>query len=163
GSAAVLLRGRRETDFRPGMPLTDYRVDYHLDSGGEQMTVVGHMQQLRLSTCYQKSDLSCLTCHDPHAPEKPKDPTEFYRQKCLACHESRGCSVPPGERRRKQPADDCSACHMPRGDTDIPHVAFTHHRIGRHAPRPGTKGQTGTPVLVCDADLSHLGPVEKQR
>src|SRR5262245_3389544 len=101
GSAAVLLRGRRETDFRPGMPLTDYRIDYHLDSGGEQMTVVGHMQQLLLSTCYQKSDLSCLTCHDPHAPEKPMDPTEFYRQKCLACHESRGCSVPPAERRRK--------------------------------------------------------------
>ena len=163
GSAAVLVRGRRETDFRPGMPLTDYRVDYHLDSGGEQMTVVGHMQQLRLSKCYQKSEMTCLTCHDPHAPEKPKDTVEFYRQKCLSCHESRGCSVPLVERKKSQPADNCSACHMPRGDTDIPHVAFTHHRIGNHSSRSATKERSDTPVLVADADLSHLGPIENQR
>ncbi|HJZ54007.1 MAG TPA: tetratricopeptide repeat protein, partial [Gemmataceae bacterium] len=158
-----LLRGRRETDFRPGMPLTDYRIDYHLDAGGEQMSVVGHVQQLRLSACYQKSDLTCLTCHDPHAAERPADRTELYRQKCLTCHAPRGCAVPAAERRQRQPADDCSACHMPRGDTDIPHVAATHHRIGRHGPPPKAKGPTGTPVPVPDADLSHLGPVENRR
>jgi predicted CXXCH cytochrome family protein len=163
GSAAVLLRGRRETDFRPGMPLSDYRIDYHLDSGGEQMTVVGHMQQLRQSKCYQKSDMTCLTCHDPHIPERPKDTVEFYRQKCLSCHQSRGCTEPIAERTKLQPTDNCSACHMPRGDTDIPHVAFTHHRIGLHWAHSAKKEHTGTPELVTDADLTHLDPIENQR
>ncbi|HKB01518.1 MAG TPA: tetratricopeptide repeat protein, partial [Gemmataceae bacterium] len=87
----------------------------------------------------------------------------FYRQKCLTCHASRGCAVPVAERKQRQSADDCSVCHMPRGDTDIPHVAFTHHRIGRHTRRSATEGRGGPPVLVPDADLSHLGPVENRR
>ncbi|HKA06944.1 MAG TPA: cytochrome c3 family protein, partial [Gemmataceae bacterium] len=163
GTAVVLVRGRHETDFRPGMPLTDYRIDYHLDSAGEQMTVVGHMQQLRLSPCYQKSEMSCLTCHDPHAREKPRDPVAFYRQQCLNCHESRGCSVPVADRRKKEPADNCSACHMPRGDTDIPHVAFTHHRIGKHSPRSLVPDRDGAPELFPAEDVSHFPPLERQR
>ncbi|HVS35327.1 MAG TPA: cytochrome c3 family protein, partial [Gemmataceae bacterium] len=134
GPAAITVRGRRTGDYRPGMPLTDYRVDYRFDQGNEQMTVVGHMEQLRQSKCYQKSpDLSCLTCHDPHQSEKPKDWVAFYRRKCLDCHDSHPCRLDEAERRRKQPADDCSACHMPRSGTDIPHIAFTHHRIGLHS------------------------------
>ena len=35
-------------DFLPGRPLTDYRVHYRLDGDG-QMTVVGHVEQLRQS------------------------------------------------------------------------------------------------------------------
>jgi len=163
GTAGVLVRGRRETDFRPGMPLSDYRIDYHLDSAGEQMTVVGHMQQLRLSRCYQKSELTCLTCHDPHAREKPKDPVEYYRQKCLSCHESKGCTVPVADRRKKEPADNCTACHMPRGDTDIPHVAFTHHRIGMHSPRAPAPNPESVPELVPTEDVSHLSPLERRR
>ena len=73
GTATVVLRGRRPGDFRPGMSLTDYRVDYRLDGGKELMTVAGHITQLRQSACYQRSaELTCLTCHAPHAREKPK-------------------------------------------------------------------------------------------
>src|SRR4029077_7469854 len=87
GPASILLRGRKVTDYRPGVPLTDYRIDYRFDSGNEQMTVVGHIEQLRQSACYQKSkELSCLNCHDPHTSQKPKDSIAFYRRKCLDCH-----------------------------------------------------------------------------
>jgi tetratricopeptide (TPR) repeat protein len=126
------------------------------------MTVVGHIEQLRRSACYQKSELTCLTCHDPHAEERPKDPVAFYRQKCLDCHAEQACRLAPAERRKKGARDNCAACHMPRGDTDIPHVAFTHHRIGRHAARP----ESGPPPLADLApidDVSHLAPVDQAR
>jgi hypothetical protein len=165
GSAPVPVRGRKFTDFRPSMPLTDYRIEYRFDTGNEQMTVVGHMEQLRQSVCYQKSsDMTCLTCHDPHAKEKPKDPVAFFRQKCLNCHQTESCQLTPAERIKKNAADDCSACHMPRGDTDIPHIAFTHHRIGRHTSPPASTALTGrTPELVPVEDVAYLPQIDQQR
>jgi tetratricopeptide (TPR) repeat protein len=164
GAASIPLRGRQITDYRPGMPLTDYRIDYRFDSANEQMTVVGHIDQLRQSACYQKSkDLTCLTCHDPHANQKPNDTIAFNRQKCLDCHAEKGCKLEKLQRLKKEPQDNCAACHMPRGDTDIPHVAFTHHRIGRHGknPRPMESGRV--PELIPSDDVSHLTPLDQKR
>lgn len=174
GPAIVHLRGRRLADFRPGRPLTDYRIDYRFDADSDQMTVVGHVEQLRRSACYTKSnDLTCVTCHDPHAAAKPKDPVAFYRQKCLTCHtnspvargegaSSKGCALPRADRLKKDAADSCVACHMPRGDTDIPHVAFTHHRIGKHLGRKPA-GPGPTPRLEPTEDVANLPPLDRQR
>ncbi len=163
GPATVEVRGRKAGDFRPGMPLTDYRIPYRLQGGNAEMTVVGHVEQLRQSACYQKSDnLTCVTCHDPHQREAPKDKTAFYRQKCLNCHDSHPCGLGEAERRKKEPADNCVACHMPRGDTEIPHIAFTHHRIGRHTARPpAVPGRI--PDLVPAYDDSHLPALDRRR
>jgi hypothetical protein len=163
GPATVELRGRQVSDFRPGTPLSDYRVHYRFDAGGDSMTVVGHVEQLRQSACYKKSDdLTCVTCHDPHRREPLKDATAYYRQKCLDCHARRPCGLDEAERRKKEPADNCAACHMPRGDTEIPHIAFTHHRIGLHAPpAPGDTGVV--PGLVPVEDESRLEPLDRQR
>jgi predicted CXXCH cytochrome family protein len=162
-AATVLLRGRQLTDYRPGMPLTDYRIDYRLDTPREQMTVVGHIEQLRRSACYQKSDnLTCLTCHDPHSREKPKNLIAFYRQKCLSCHTSRPCSIPQVKRLEKDATDNCAGCHMPRGNTDIPHIAFTHHRIGRHGRQQAAHAGM-IPELVPTDDVSHLSALDRQR
>ncbi|HTV55009.1 MAG TPA: tetratricopeptide repeat protein [Terriglobia bacterium] len=175
GAATVTLRGRHAGDFRPGMPLTDFRVDYRFDGGKELMTVAGHIAQLRQSTCYQQSaDLSCLTCHDPHAHEKPKDPAAFYRQKCLSCHTVQACGLGQAQRRAKDAIDNCLACHMPRGDTEIPHIAFTNHRIERRPkPRPADLVPGGAlvpdvaseqaPELVLIDDVPQLAPLEQRR
>ena len=160
--ASVHLRGRQPTDVRPGRPLSDYRIDYRAKLPEEQMTVTGHVEQLRLSACYQKSEMTCLTCHDPHRREEPKDKVAFYRQKCLDCHASHPCKVAPAERIKKQPGDNCAACHMPRGDTDIPHLAFTHHRIGRHRPRPPA-ASAGAPELIPAVDDSRLSQPDRDR
>ena len=132
GVTPVLLRGRSVTDFRPGMPLSDYRIHYQPDDNNDQMTVVGHVEQLRLSACYQKSEMTCLTCHDPHQRTTTKDPTAFYRKKCMTCHDRAPCKLDEAQRIKKDGTDNCTACHMPRGDTDIAHITFTHHRIGLH-------------------------------
>jgi hypothetical protein len=175
GPATVALRGRHPGDFRPGMPLTDYRVDYRFEGGDELMTVVGHMAQLRRSACYQKSEgLTCLTCHDLHAREKPKDPTAFYRQKCLSCHTVQACGLDQAQRLAKDTTDNCLACHMPRGDTEMPHIAFTNHRIVRRpTPRPADLGpgrallpadsSARAPELVPGDDVPGLAPLEQRR
>jgi Flp pilus assembly protein TadD len=164
GPAAIRLRGRQLDDFRPGMPLTDHRIDYHFDSAGDRMTVVGHFEQLRRSACYQKSaQLSCLTCHDPHARQKPADSVAFYRRKCLDCHAPDACRLEPARRKKQNAADNCVACHMPRGDTEIPHIAFTHHRIGRHGPASAAAEPTRAPALVPVEDVSHLPSIDRQR
>jgi hypothetical protein len=174
GPATVALRGRRPGEFRPGRLLTDYRIDYRFKGGDEQMTVVGHVSQLRRSACYQKSEsLTCLTCHDPHAKERPKDKAAFYRTKCLSCHDVQACGLKEAERLKRDAADNCVACHMPRGDTEIPHIAFTNHRIVRRAPPRGTKPAPGSalaaapsggvPELVPVEDVSGLAPLDQRR
>jgi hypothetical protein len=161
GQASILLRGRKLGDYRPGRALSDYRVDYTFDVGNEKMTVVGHLEQLRRSKCYQKSELTCVTCHDPHARARPANPVAFYRQKCLDCHASKGCSLPQSERLKKDSTDNCITCHMPRTDTEIPHLAFVHHRIGKHGAEPPAPERT--PRLVPIGDDSHLAAVDRKR
>ena len=91
------------------------------------MTVVGHMEQLRLSACYQKSgEMTCLTCHHPHQKAAPKDSVAYYRQKCLSCHSERPCGLDQTMRLRKDPADNCASCHMPRARV-MANSVFTDH------------------------------------
>jgi hypothetical protein len=162
GTATVLLRGRKAGDFRPGRPLIDYRVHYQLTGSGNKMTVVGHMEQLHQSACYQKSkDLTCVTCHDPHQNREIKDRPAFYREKCLSCHTSQPCKLDANERLKKE-KDDCMACHMPKSDTEIPHIAFTHHRIGRHGSKPHSESE-GIPELEAIEEISQLDPLDQMR
>jgi predicted CXXCH cytochrome family protein len=160
----VDVRGRRINEYRPGLPLNDFRINYRYDVEGEGMTVVGHFEQLRRSACYQKSkDMTCLSCHDVHLAKRPKDQTAYYRQKCLNCHETRGCSLAAAERLAKSPADDCSACHMPRGKTDVPHIAFTHHKVGRHPELAAPPEPKGVPAIVAIDDSPRLSEVDRRR
>jgi hypothetical protein len=163
GPARIYLRGRTVGDFRPGTLTSETFIDYHFDAGSEEMTVVGHMEQLRRSACYQKAEqLTCLTCHDPHAREKPKDPAAFYRQKCMNCHTDRGCRIEPSERRKTAVSDSCVECHMPRGKTDIPHLTFTHHRIGVHKPNRES-AFAPAPQLTPTESIAHLAPIDQKR
>jgi len=97
------------------------------------MAVVGHVEQMHLSRCYQASGtLTCLTCHDPHGEPVAEERTGYYRAICLDCHRLESCTVDLRQRAKESPNNDCVHCHMPRSATDIPHLTFTHHRIGIH-------------------------------
>jgi hypothetical protein len=156
-AATVELAGRERQHFRPGLPLHEFRIDYALSAGDKPMKVVGHVEQLRLSGCRQASaTLTCNTCHPPHAPWHGEEAALFQRQQCLRCHEASACGVPETQRRETTAVDDCTQCHMPRTPIDVPHFAFTHHRIGIHKSSAGTQSASDASLL----DLAPLSPVE---
>lgn len=166
-AAAVDVRGHGIEDFRPGRPLTDFRVDYDFDDPVEGMTVVGHFRQMHQSRCYQQTDtLSCTTCHHPHAKPLEEERVHYYRAKCLACHDDPGsaCAFPEPDRLARNAEDDCSACHMPKSATSVPHTAFTHHRIGIHEEdAPPSPALTNPGQLVPSQDIAHFPEIERAR
>lgn len=146
GTAAVTQPGKTMTSFRPGLLLQDCRVDYQLAENDGGMKVVGHVEQMHLSQCYVKSGtMTCTTCHDPHSMTPMAERRQAYMDACIKCHQA-GCSSPPEPRLTKVPDNNCVTCHMPQSPTDIPHFAFTHHRIGLHATA-GTDKQDATKAL----------------
>lgn len=166
--ASVLAKGKTFFDFRPGLPLSDHRHDYELDTPTTEMTVVGHVGQMHQSRCYQKSQtFSCLTCHNPHDERQGKELAPHYIQVCMSCHEPEQCRVSEARREKEIPQNDCIVCHMPRTSTDIPHLAFTHHRVAIHEPAGKTAGGTAPAqragVLRPMFDPSHLSESERKR
>jgi predicted CXXCH cytochrome family protein len=164
-TATVVGRGRKPGDFRPGLPLQDFRQDYTLETPDATMTVVGHVEQMHLSRCYQASNtLTCLTCHDPHGFPKDEERDTYYKAVCASCHPPERCTVGKGQRERESPDNNCVHCHMPRSPTEIPHLAFTHHRIGVHKLAAETPPASVRPgVLRAFLDLSRFGEVDRKR
>jgi tetratricopeptide (TPR) repeat protein len=100
------------------------------------------------------------------APEKA---ATHYRAKCLECHAPADCGLQVDRRAKTEPADNCAACHMPQTATDIPHIAFTHHRIGVHRAAPEATAARQEPAeagfgkLAPLSDVSHLTEIERDR
>ena len=164
-AATVELRGRRLLDFRPGRKLSDYLAHYTSQSPKTEMKVVGHVEQLRLSRCYQAdSRLTCLTCHDPHDETPLPERIANHREKCLKCHTEQSCRAPTESRHAPTVHDNCIQCHMPRGPTEIPHFAFTHHRIGIHKAAPVTADtQSDADELVLIPGSPATAALEERR
>lgn len=162
-AADVAVRGRGRADFRPGMRMSDFVVIYRVDRADTTISVSGQVEQMRASRCYRESKtLTCATCHDPHGPPDAAREAQHYRTRCLTCHAPAACRLPVQARTEKEPGDYCVACHMPRSPTDIPHLSFTHHRIGVHLPKPDDR-LTAADRLVPVADVSYFPEPERQR
>jgi hypothetical protein len=161
GDASVVLRTRDLSDFRPGQLLSDFRTDYVLKQPNKPMSVVGHVEQMQLSKCYQSSEMTCTTCHNPHANTVGEVDMGHYRATCMQCHDD--CGLAHEIRIERQVDDNCIACHMPRGDTDILHIAFTQHRIGIHGEEADDPLRLSEGVLVPVYSEDHLPKSERDR
>ena len=159
-----MVRGRQREQFRPGLEWADFVVNYTYQRQKGNMTVTGHVEQMHASRCYQASDrLTCTTCHDPHHAPRENEQRAHYRAACLACHEDAACRAPPMMRAEKN-QDDCAACHMPASKVEIPHLAFTHHRIAIH-PAAAVGVREDSPAaarLEPVLDISRLSEIDKQ-
>ncbi|MBY0228311.1 MAG: hypothetical protein K2W96_03415, partial [Gemmataceae bacterium] len=148
GEQRVAARGRGDWDFRPGLPLRLFLIDFvdKRNRTGDHK-FVSSVEQLRASRCYQRSEeerkLGCVSCHDPHGVPAPEARAAHYRARCLQCHQERGCSLPLPARRERQ--DSCIACHMPRLGSEVNHTAITDHRIPRQASARGAPPERSTP------------------
>ncbi len=130
GDQTVERLGHALADFRPGLPSIDFRAVFGACVEGSK--VVGHVEQMKSSRCFRASDglLDCTSCHDPHRVPDASERIAYFRDRCLACHESRGCSVPVATRRATSREDSCIDCHMQKSASiDVVHVATTDHRV----------------------------------
>lgn len=78
---------------------------------------------LTQSKCFTNSDMTCITCHDPHRPLAAQDSLGIGQ--CVQCHDGTEPHKPicgAGHR------DDCLKCHMPKVAMDRP-LQFTDHWI----------------------------------
>ncbi|MFO0925551.1 MAG: hypothetical protein U0736_00720 [Gemmataceae bacterium] len=101
GQARLPRRGRGWLDYRPGLPLESFFAVFVAASPrpGENKAVT-HVEQMRRSACYRRSPdtnkLGCVSCHDPHEKPAAGDRVRYFRDRCLACHRTQGCSAAGG-------------------------------------------------------------------
>jgi hypothetical protein len=139
GEVRVPNPGKKIADFQAGQRLEDtFSVYVAVQPPGKTVKVIGHAEQLALSTCAKSSagKLWCGTCHDPH--RTPSQPAVYFRERCLSCHAAR---LEPSHAAAGR---DCVSCHMPRlAARDGGHTAFTDHRIARRPESPIPTSEPG--------------------
>jgi len=101
--------------YMPGKRLSDYfrllQTDLaeHPDVHGNQVGL------LKRSRCYLSSpNMTCSTCHDVHAKERP---AASYSAKCLTCHQWQSCGL--SKTMGHSIANNCIDCHMPVEPTRV--------------------------------------------
>ncbi len=151
---SVLAEGRSYADFRPGMKLHDYIRLFlpRYDNSERAFIMASQADRLRMSACYQKSEMTCLDCHNPHYSVREQGRAHFVST-CLSCHgvQQKECLL--SEQERAAAGADCISCHMPRSGTiDIPHVRITDHYI-RRRPVSGVADAGKGPSRFLGLDL----------
>ncbi|MCI0680829.1 MAG: hypothetical protein L0Y71_01890 [Gemmataceae bacterium] len=153
GEAIVPRRGRKQTDYRPGLALHEIvSILVRPPEAGDDKLIVGHVEQMHQSVCFTRSAgrFGCTSCHDPHRAPAPAEKIAFYRDRCRRCHldtpklpadhegiRAPDCSMPRAERTARATDDNCLTCHMPRHTSSVgSHLAVTDHRVLRRPDRP---------------------------
>ena len=117
--------------YQAGQPLGDYKIYFDpLSNKKDDRFEIAHAAyRLRESACFQKSQMTCLTCHDPHVSYRGPGSTARYVAVCEKCHQEVKHTMALPQ------TSTCLDCHMPKRRTDdAVHVAMTDHYIQRNKP-----------------------------
>jgi tetratricopeptide (TPR) repeat protein len=145
GEAHVASQGRGGTIFNPkhlrAVDLNNFCGACHRtlpESDWTDKWKTRHQPSyLAQAPCFRNSQgaLTCLTCHDPHAPLNRT--AAQYDQRCVECHKAVRHSTPVARGRT------CIECHMPQ----VPITAqlkFTNHWIGIYTRAGGNLVPSGS-------------------
>ena len=123
--------------FTPGNALADYVIHFdHAPRTGhdDKFEIAGAAYRLRKSACFQRSEMTCTTCHDPHDIPRGAAAIRRYVEVCQSCHQEAHANGPPRVSGAGARAT-CLDCHMPKRRTeDAVHVVMTDHFIQRRRP-----------------------------
>ncbi len=129
---AVLAQDKTFSDFKPGRPLKEV-MDVYLPryENNDAFIMASHVDRLKSSVCFEESDMTCITCHNPHKSVSSLG-SDYFDNKCMQCHDM-DC--------KEEKTMNCVSCHMPKStSTDIMHVTITDHKIGVHNIKDSNKG-----------------------
>ncbi len=158
---SVFPEGEDPTTFVPGEPLAAHRTVFVPEGQLTDPDWVGidsHPVRLARSACYQKSEMTCGTCHDPHRPADLLPP-DHYDRACQSCHGADADHVAleamaPGCSRAEHGGEglpetaSCVSCHMATsGTSEVPHVFFSDHWI-RRRPRAVRQDARGNAAVA---------------
>lgn len=117
--------------YRPGQDLGDYKIYFDPVSNqrDDRFEIAHAAYRFRMSACFKQSELTCLTCHDPHVSYRDSSSTDRYISVCKGCHQNVKHTVALDQ------SSNCLDCHMPKRRTDdAVHVVMTDHYIQRIKP-----------------------------
>lgn len=97
--------------FRPGDVLEDYIALQHAET---QSRIGVHssnqLPRLMKSNCFKQSEMTCMSCHDPHVPERGD--LALFSQRCLKCHQPDRCGM--AAKLGATLRENCIDCHIPK-------------------------------------------------
>lgn len=154
---SILKEGKSYEDFKPGMHLNEvmevFLPVFNKTEGNFLMA--SHAERLVRSKCFQQSDLTCITCHNPHISVLETTQNTF-NEKCLQCHSAQNaatqltCTISTASDN-----NNCVNCHMPNtGSVDIPHVSIHDHFISK--PKQNNQQHLDSTTILSIQQLIEL-------
>ena len=133
--------------------------------GGSSITS-GEARDFLLGGCARQ--MSCTTCHDPHAEDRRADlerlATSAGNAVCVRCHPRYATPPALAAHAHHDPAGagaSCVACHMPRKNMGLGYALTRYHRIG--LPDDPARVEHDRPIecALCHADKTVAALVDK--
>ena len=119
----------------------------------------GEARDFALGGC--ASQLSCTSCHDPHAEDSPEAlralAGDAGTQLCTSCHSDLRSREAVAAHSHHDPDGEgasCIGCHMPRKNLGLGYRLTRYHRIGTPADRVRVENDRPLECALCHTDRS---------
>ncbi|MDB4963526.1 MAG: uncharacterized protein JWP01_3525 [Myxococcales bacterium] len=126
---------------------------------GGSTTNSGEGRDFLLGGC--ASQMSCTTCHDPHAedPRAALDElaTPAGNRVCVTCHQAlaqEATVLRHSHHAKGSAGTSCIGCHMPRKNMGLDYELVRYHRIGSPTDTQRVTGDRPLECALCHADRS---------
>lgn len=144
----------RDTPVPPGVDPELFRPRFWAD-GTPRLTAYEY-QGIVQSPCFQRGELSCLSCHTMHEGDVrgQLQPAMRTQAACINCHRGIGADVQAHTHHLPDgPGSNCYGCHMPRAVYGIMEIHRSHRIESPDAARDAAAGRPDA-CTSCHVDRS---------